>query len=111
MASGAFEITHTLPWPANSLLVEMAEGTLVLAGTPYSPEATKEVLTWARARFGERKLVAINNGFHVDNLGGNAALLEASIPVYGSDLTVTLLRERGEPTRQHSEYQDAHDDP
>jgi hypothetical protein len=101
VASGAFEITHELPWPANSLLVEMAEGSLVLAGTPYSPEATRRVLTWAHARFGERKMVAINNGFHVDNLGGNAALREAHIPVYGSDLTVTLLRERGEQTRQH----------
>jgi metallo-beta-lactamase class B len=101
VASGAFEITHELPWPANSLLVEMADGTLVLAGTPYSPEATRHVLAWARERFGERKMVAINNGFHVDNLGGNAALLEAHVPVYGSDLTVTLLRERGEQTRQH----------
>lgn len=102
VASGAFEITHELPWPANSLLVEMADGTLVLAGTPYTPEATRLVLDWTRARFGERKMVAINNGFHVDNLGGNAALREASLPVYGSDLTVGLLRERGEPTRQHT---------
>lgn len=102
VASNAFEITHELPWPANSLLVAMADGTLVLAGIPYSPEATRRVLAWARARFGERKMVAINNGFHVDNLGGNAALLAAHIPIHGSDLTVTLLRERGEKTRQHT---------
>jgi glyoxylase-like metal-dependent hydrolase (beta-lactamase superfamily II) len=37
----------------------------------------------------------------VDNLGGNVALRDAGIPVYGSDLTVSLLRERGEKTRQH----------
>jgi metallo-beta-lactamase class B len=60
------------------------------------------VLAWARTRLGERKMVAINNGFHVDNLGGNAALLDAHIPVHGSDLTVTLLAERGEQTRQHT---------
>lgn len=59
VASGAFESTHELPWPANSLLVAMADETLVLAGTPHSPEATQRVLAWARTRFGERRLVAI----------------------------------------------------
>jgi metallo-beta-lactamase class B len=101
VAKGAYEVTHQLPWPANSLLVEMADRTLVLVATPYTPEATRRLLDWARARFGERRIVAINNGFHVDNLGGNAALREARIPVYGSDLTVRLLGERGEKTRQH----------
>lgn len=100
VATDAYEVTHELPWPANSLLVEMADRTLVLVATPYTPAATKRVLEWARARFGERSIVAINNGFHVDNLGGNAALRAAGIPVYGSDLTVSLLRERGEKTRQ-----------
>jgi hypothetical protein len=38
VARGAYEITHELPWPANSLLVEMADRTLVLVGTPYTPE-------------------------------------------------------------------------
>ena len=98
---GAYEITHELPWPANSLLVEMADRTLVLVGTPYTPEATRRLLDWARSRYGERRIVAVNNGFHVDNLGGNSALRDANIPVYGSDLTVRLLHERGEKTRQH----------
>jgi glyoxylase-like metal-dependent hydrolase (beta-lactamase superfamily II) len=89
-------VTHTFPWPANSLLVEMRDGTLVLAGTPYTPEATRRVLDWANVQFGRRPMVAINNGYHVDNLGGNAALLAAGVTVYGSDLTVRLLSERGE---------------
>jgi glyoxylase-like metal-dependent hydrolase (beta-lactamase superfamily II) len=38
--------------------------------------------------------------YHADNLGGNPALLAAGVTVYGSDLTVALLRERGEKTRQ-----------
>jgi metallo-beta-lactamase class B len=101
VAPGAFEITHGVPWSANSLLVEMADRTLVLVATPYTPEATVRVLAWARGHFGARPMVAINNGFHVDNLGGNAALREAGIPVYGSDRTVALLAERGERTRQH----------
>jgi metallo-beta-lactamase class B len=100
IGDGAFVITHAYPWPANSLLVEMPDGTLVMAGTPYTPEATRTVLNWAIQKFGKRKVVAINTGYHVDNLGGNQALIDEGIPVYGSDLTVQLLKERGEKTRQ-----------
>lgn len=100
IGEGAYVITHSYPWPANSLLVEMSDGTLVLAGTPYTPEAARLVLDWAAGQFGERRIVAIDTGYHADNLGGNRALLEAGIPVHGSDLTVRLLAERGEQTRQ-----------
>lgn len=95
----AFVVVHVCPWPANSLLVVMPDGTLVLAGTPYTADATRTVLAWARRRFGERRIVAINPGYHVDNLGGNQALLDAGAAVYGSDLTIRLLRERGERMR------------
>jgi hypothetical protein len=97
---GAYVIVHAFPWPANSLLVEMDDGTLVLAGSPYTPAAVQSVLAWARRQFGRRALVGIDTGYHVDNLGGNQALLDAGFPVYGSDLTVRLLRERGEIMRQ-----------
>jgi metallo-beta-lactamase class B len=100
IGDGAYVITHNYPWPANSLLVEMKDGTLVMAGTPYTPEATRAVLDWAKSQFGQRKIVAIDTGYHPDNLGGNQALIDAGIPVYGSDLTVQLLQERGEKTRQ-----------
>jgi metallo-beta-lactamase class B len=96
---GAYIITHAFPWPANALLVEMASGDLVLVDTPYTPEATRTLLDWIAATFGEREIVAINTGFHVDNLGGNSALIEAGIPVYGSDRIPELLDERGEDAR------------
>jgi metallo-beta-lactamase class B len=95
-----FVVTHSFPWPANSLIVEMANSDLVLVGTPYTPAAMTEVLTWMAEHFGKRKIIAINTGYHVDNLGGNSALIEQGIPVYGSDLTAQLLKERGEQTRQ-----------
>ncbi len=97
--SGVYVITHAFPWPGNSLLVEMANGTLVLVDTPYTPEATQQVVQWAEARLGKRDIVAINTGYHYDNLGGNAYLLEQGIPVYGADLTVKLLAERGDALR------------
>ncbi len=96
----AFVVVHACPWPANSLLVVMPDGTLVLAGTPYTADATRAVLDWARGRFGGRRIVGIDTGYHVDNLGGNQALLDAGAAVYGSDLTIRLLRERGEAMRQ-----------
>ncbi len=99
IGDGVYVIAHRFPFLCNSLLVEMADGTLVLAGTPCTPEAMQHVLDWTRGHFGERRIVAINNGYHVDNLGGNRALLDAGIPVHGSDLTVRLLAERGEITR------------
>jgi metallo-beta-lactamase class B len=94
-----FVVTHAFPWPANSLIVEMENSELVLGGTPYTPEAEESVLEWIRGRFGDRRITAINPGYHVDNLGGNAALLSQGIPVYGSDRTAELLEERGESTR------------
>jgi len=91
--------THEFPWAANSMLVVITDDAMVLVDTPYTPEATGTLVAWAREHFGQRDLVAINTGFHVDNLGGNAALIEQGIPVYGSDATVDLLAERGEKTR------------
>jgi metallo-beta-lactamase class B len=95
-----FVVTHAFPWPANSVIVEMENSELALAGTPYTPEAMETVLQWIRGQFGDRKITAINPGYHVDNLGGNSALIAQGIPVYGSDLTARMLAERGEQTRR-----------
>lgn len=90
-----FVIAHSFPWEANALLVEMDNGDLVLVDTPYTPAATQQVLDWIGATFGDRTITAINTHFHIDNLGGNPALIAAGIPVYGSDRLVELLNERG----------------
>jgi glyoxylase-like metal-dependent hydrolase (beta-lactamase superfamily II) len=113
-----FIITHSFPWAANSLLVEMENSDLVLVDTPYTPEATRQVLEWAAARFGKRAITAVNTGYHCDNLGGNGYLIEQGIPVYGSRTTARLLRERGEAIREaildslktpkHRRYRDVH---
>ena len=96
---GVFIITHSFPWPGNSMIVEMKSSDLVLVDTPYTPEATREVLDWVKAQMGEREITAINTGFHYDNLGGNSYLIDEGIPVYGSELTATLLAQRGEDMR------------
>ncbi len=98
--NGVFVVTHEFPWPANSLIVEMDNGQLVLVDTPYTPEATRDLIAWLKLEFGERDIVAINTGPHVDNLGGNKFLVEQGIPVYGSELTAEWLMINGERTQQ-----------
>ena len=100
IGNGAFVVTHSFPWPANSLLVEMANSDLVIVGSTYTPEAMSSLLDWADAHFGLRRIVAINTGYHVDNLGGNAALVKRGVPIYGSKETADLLQRQGERTRK-----------
>lgn len=95
-----FVVTHRFPWGGNSLIVLIGEVDAVFVDTPYTPEATEVVLNWITERYGERHFTEINTGYHVDNLGGNQALINRNIPVIGSDKTVSLLRERGEDTRR-----------
>lgn len=95
-----YVVSHAFPWPANSLIVEMDNGDLVLVDTPYTPEATQLLLEWMEEEFGERNTIAINTHFHFDNLGGNPALLNKNIPIYGSNMIGEMINERGEASRQ-----------
>jgi metallo-beta-lactamase class B len=94
-----FVITHSFPWPGNSMIVEMKSSDLVWVDTPYTPDATRDVLEWVETRLGERRVTVINTGFHYDNLGGNSYLIAQKMPVYGSSATTRLLEERGEAMR------------
>jgi glyoxylase-like metal-dependent hydrolase (beta-lactamase superfamily II) len=92
-------VTHSFPWPGNSLLVRMNRRDFVWADTPYTPEATALVLDWLKESFGSRcRITEINTGFHIDNLGGNGELIRRGIPVYGSGLTCELLETRSPET-------------
>ncbi len=99
LGAGAYVVRHRCPFVCNSVLVEMPDGTFVFGGTPGFPEAARLVLDWIEREHGKRPVVAIDTGYHFDNLGGNAAFRAAGFPVYGSDLTVRLLAERGETMR------------
>ena len=95
-----YVVIHKFPWAGNSLLVFIGKDDLVFVDTPCTPEATDMVLDWVEKRFGEKKIIEINTGYHVDNLGGNQALSDRGIPVYGSEKTVQLLEEKGEEMRK-----------
>ncbi|MFC1853700.1 subclass B1 metallo-beta-lactamase [candidate division CSSED10-310 bacterium] len=91
--AGVYLITHCFPWPANSLLVKVSATDLILVDTPWENQATAKLVDWIRQKFKACQLTVINTHFHRDNLGGNGYILSQNIPIYGSDLTVTLLSE------------------
>ena len=74
---------------------KMADDSLVLVDTPWTPQATNDLLDWIEQKYGQPEIVAINSHHHIDNLGGNQALIAAGIPVYGSDLTARLVEQKG----------------
>jgi metallo-beta-lactamase class B len=95
IAPQVFVVSHAYPWPANSVVALMEDGRVLMIDTPYTPEATEKVLAWIAKKAPSRRIVAINTHFHIDRLGGNAALVRHAIPIYGSDLTVKAIKQRG----------------
>ena len=94
--AGAWLVIQKKPVWSNSLLVEAADGTLVLCDTPMTEAATVHLLHWARERFGNRDWVVVNAHFHPDCTAGNAAMIDAGADVWASSRTAELLEERGQ---------------
>lgn len=93
-------VVHSFPWPANSLLVRVTPKDVVFVDTPYENKATECIVEWVRKNWGKVNIIEINTGFHWDNLGGNEYLKNQKIPIYGSDMTIKLLKENAETTRR-----------
>lgn len=92
LSEGVFLVTHSFPWPCNSLIVQSDKGDTYLVDTPCSPDATGLIVQWMIKNLHPEQIVAIVTGFHIDNLGGVSYLIENEIPVHGSDLSVELLK-------------------
>jgi glyoxylase-like metal-dependent hydrolase (beta-lactamase superfamily II) len=91
-----FIVTHSIPWASNSLLIRASNSDCILVNTLCDNQGARTLVDWMKNSFGEVNLVAINTGFHVDNLGGNEFLLNRGISVYGSNMTAKLIAERGQ---------------
>ena len=98
VAAGAWVISQEKPRPANALLVQLGPEQLVLVDTLWTPRAMSELMWWVEQTMPGRRVLAINTHFHVDRTGGNRSLLRRKIPVYASDATVRLMKERGRKT-------------
>lgn len=93
---GFYLAIHNFLGPANSLIIKYKNGQLLLIDTPFTDDATKELVDWVlKDDTSNVKITAVNTHFHMDNLGGNGYLYKKNAVIYGSDLTVSLLNERG----------------
>lgn len=88
-------VSHSFPWSSNSLVAVMENKDILMVDVPYTPEATDSLINWIYRKYGNRNIIAINTHFHVDRLGGNAALIKRNIPIHSSDLTLDAIKSRG----------------
>jgi glyoxylase-like metal-dependent hydrolase (beta-lactamase superfamily II) len=89
-------VSHSFPWQSNSLVIKFTNGKYLFIDTPITNEATEKLVNWLAERDSVKmKITAINTHFHNDRLGGNGYLSKIGSTIYGSDLTVKLLKERG----------------
>ena len=95
----AWLVNHAAPIPANSLVFVTADGTPVLADTPWTPTATQDLLDWVTVRFGRPPALATISHFHLDAAGGIGTLRAAGVPVVASTETARLLAARGDRMR------------
>jgi glyoxylase-like metal-dependent hydrolase (beta-lactamase superfamily II) len=91
----AWIVTHEEPISANSLVLVADDGSPILADTPWTPAATRELLDWVVLRFGRLPVLATVSHYHLDAAGGIGPLLEAGVRVVASTDTARLLAERG----------------
>jgi metallo-beta-lactamase class B len=97
VAAGVFVVNHKTPISSNSLVVFGRDGSCLFVDTPWTPEATETLVEWVvNTMGGMPESIAVNTHFHLDRLGGNACLIKHGVPVYGSDLTIALIKEKGD---------------
>jgi metallo-beta-lactamase class B len=83
-------------YPANGLLIEDGESTL-LVDTGWNARHAEQLVTWARDTLHRPVRAAVVTHFHEDRTGGVPTLVAAGIPVYGLEETAKLAKERGLP--------------
>lgn len=94
-----YVIIHKFPSRCNSMFVLVGDNKGVLIDTPNETTGTKLLVEWINAKFGNLELVAINTGFHYDNLGGNEYLYSKNIKIYGAGLTARLIEENANKSK------------
>lgn len=94
-----YVIIHKFPSRCNSMFVLVGDNKGVLIDTPNETTGTKSLVEWINTKFGNLELVAINTGFHYDNLGGNEYLYSKNIKIYGAGLTARLIEENADKSK------------
>ncbi len=94
-----YVIIHEFPGRCNSMFVLAGDNKGVLIDTPDETTGTKSLVEWINTKFGNLELVAINTGFHYDNLGGNEYLRSKGIRIYGAGLTARMIEKNAEKSK------------
>lgn len=76
-------------YPANGLVVEDGEGSL-LVDAGWNPAQAERLVTWAQEELHRPVRAAVVTHFHSDRLGGMQALLSRGLPVYSLEETARL---------------------
>jgi len=97
-----FLVSHSFPWQANSLVAQVSDSDFILVDTPWTDEATKQLVDWIKTRSENTRIIAINTHFHRDNLGGNSFLRSQNIPIYGTNLTDQLLHNKKQELKKRT---------
>jgi metallo-beta-lactamase class B len=93
-------------YPANGLVVEDGEGSL-LVDSGWNPQQAERLLAWAQEELRRPVRAAVVTHFHNDRLGGAQALLSRGLPVYGLEETARLAAasQTPVPSRTFAEQQ------
>jgi metallo-beta-lactamase class B len=95
VARDAYVVVHEPFHASNVLVVRMADGTVVVSSSPFETEGARALVAWIEKTFQPKRIIAIDTHFHLDGTAGNDAYTEAGVEVHASDLTQSLLTERG----------------
>lgn len=100
IARETWVVTHVEAHSSNVLVARMADGTVLLASSPFDADSAKVMVDWIRERWAPERMVAINTHWHLDGTAGNAAYRDAGVDIYASTHTQALSLERGPSMRE-----------
>lgn len=103
-------VVTTQPFAANSLLVRMADG-ILLVDSPTTPADTETLLDWVEAEWETPVTHAITSHWHADASAGNQVLIARGVVVVSSEKTRDLLVDRGDSMREALIEMFAEEDP
>jgi glyoxylase-like metal-dependent hydrolase (beta-lactamase superfamily II) len=88
--ANVFVVTDVDYFYSNTLVVKMADGTVVLASSPFEKLGTQTLLDWVNRTLKPKKVVAINTHFHLDGTGGNEVFQKKGVETWSSGRTKEL---------------------
>lgn len=100
IAPDTYVVTDKTFFDSNVLVAKMKDGTVFIASSPFETVGTRELIGWIKAKWGPKKIVAVNTHFHADGTGGNEAYKEAGVETWASTMTSKLQQEHAEDARK-----------